>query len=315
MRHWSRVKPRKGRHAGVAEFGRRARFRSWWASARGGSNPSARIAGPERAALVTIRLPLGQWPNWLRHRSPKPAIPGSSPGCPARSNRLQKPRPAPHAGLRPRSGNRAGCQRGSAKVRKGLLSTPFIPLDIPLELNGVRSTGTPRWPASGVDGPSRSSPSTPSRRSAERVVSPSDGRANPLDVRTAPPCIGTGIARPSGAGPVKGVPMFPMNPSAPTSWSARTTRPPLICSATIWPQTNSKSCPRRAPPTRCASVATTTPTQCRSTWRRVPPSLRLSRGSGSQGRPVCTATLSDQEALWLPVRPLRHSTFAESTKS
>ena len=26
--------------------------------------------------------PLGQWPNWLRHRSPKPAIPGSSPGCP-----------------------------------------------------------------------------------------------------------------------------------------------------------------------------------------------------------------------------------------
>jgi hypothetical protein len=32
-------------------------------------------------------------------------------------------------------------------------------------------------------------------------------------------------------------------------------------------------------------------------------------------RPVCTAGLSDQEALWLQVRPLRHSIFAESTKS
>jgi hypothetical protein len=32
--------------------------------------------------LATIQTPLGQWPNWLRHRSPKPAIPGSSPGCP-----------------------------------------------------------------------------------------------------------------------------------------------------------------------------------------------------------------------------------------
>jgi hypothetical protein len=30
---------------------------------------------------------------------------------------------------------------------------------------------------------------------------------------------------------------------------------------------------------------------------------------------VCTAALSDQEALWLQVRPLRHSIFAESTKS
>ena len=25
----------------------------------------------------------GHWPNWLRHRPPKPGIPGSSPGCPA----------------------------------------------------------------------------------------------------------------------------------------------------------------------------------------------------------------------------------------
>jgi glycine/D-amino acid oxidase-like deaminating enzyme/nitrite reductase/ring-hydroxylating ferredoxin subunit len=31
----------------------------------------------------TMAPALGQWPNWIRHRSPKPAIPGSSPGCPA----------------------------------------------------------------------------------------------------------------------------------------------------------------------------------------------------------------------------------------
>ncbi len=46
--------------------------------------------------------------------------------------------------------------------------------------------------------------------------------------------------------------------------------------------------------------------------------LPLSRGSGSQDHgfsPLCTAALSDQEGLWLQVRPLRHSIFAESTKS
>jgi hypothetical protein len=32
---------------------------------------------------ATLSRPKGQWPNWLRHRSPKPGIPGSSPGCPA----------------------------------------------------------------------------------------------------------------------------------------------------------------------------------------------------------------------------------------
>lgn len=76
---WKRLRmDRRGRDG----IGRRARFRSWWASARGGSSPSARTVRPRQPPLVTIRIPLGQWPNWLRHRSPKPAIPGSSPGCP-----------------------------------------------------------------------------------------------------------------------------------------------------------------------------------------------------------------------------------------
>ncbi len=44
MRHWSRVKPGHGQPRGRDGIGRRARFRSWWASARGGSSPSARIA-------------------------------------------------------------------------------------------------------------------------------------------------------------------------------------------------------------------------------------------------------------------------------
>ena len=74
-------------------LGIRARFRSWWASARGGSSPSARISGtfprlgcavPAEPGALRSGSPLGQWPNWLRHRSPKPAIPGSSPGCPVR---------------------------------------------------------------------------------------------------------------------------------------------------------------------------------------------------------------------------------------
>src|SRR4029077_17901376 len=38
-----------------------------------------------RVARLALAAPLGQWPNWLRHRSPKPEIPGSSPGCPARN--------------------------------------------------------------------------------------------------------------------------------------------------------------------------------------------------------------------------------------
>ena len=47
---------------------------------------------------------------------------------------------------------------------------------------------------------------------------------------------------------------------------------------------------------------------------------RLPRGWCLRGRrrspvPVCTAALSDQEALWLQVRPLRHSIFAGPTKS
>src|SRR3712207_2422862 len=42
----------------------------------------------------------GHWPNWIRHRSPKPAIPGSSPGCPVAS---VEPYPAAGAGLRPAS--------------------------------------------------------------------------------------------------------------------------------------------------------------------------------------------------------------------
>ena len=43
-----------------------------------------------RSARRRIRLAStasGQWPNWLRHRSPKPAIPGSSPGCPVFARR------------------------------------------------------------------------------------------------------------------------------------------------------------------------------------------------------------------------------------
>lgn len=47
---------------------------------------------------------------------------------------------------------------------------------------------------------------------------------------------------------------------------------------------------------------------------------RLPRGSCPRGRrrspvPVCTAALSDQEALWMRVRPLRHSIFAGPRKS
>ena len=47
---------------------------------------------------------------------------------------------------------------------------------------------------------------------------------------------------------------------------------------------------------------------------------RLARGWCLRARrrspvPVCTAALSDHEALWLQVRPLRHSIFAGPTKS
>ena len=42
---------------------------------------------PRRSCPPVPRLrlphPQGHWPNWLRHRPPKSAIPGSSPGCPA----------------------------------------------------------------------------------------------------------------------------------------------------------------------------------------------------------------------------------------
>ena len=43
--------------------------------------PSATILYfTEPPLLIDRPGPRGQWPNWIRHRSPKPAIPGSSPG-------------------------------------------------------------------------------------------------------------------------------------------------------------------------------------------------------------------------------------------
>ncbi len=71
-----------GQRAGVVKFGKHAGFRCRCSQELGGSSPSARIE------LLTS----GQWPNWLRHRSPKPAIPGSSPGCPARIPWLYRPK-------------------------------------------------------------------------------------------------------------------------------------------------------------------------------------------------------------------------------
>src|SRR3954467_3877551 len=50
------------------------------------ADPTGRVAAPRLESAAE-----GHWPNWLRHRSPKPAIPGSSPGCPACS----APRPPP----------------------------------------------------------------------------------------------------------------------------------------------------------------------------------------------------------------------------
>ena len=41
----------------------------------------ARLVAPEISRVGD----LGQWPNWIRLRSPKPAILGSSPSCPATS--------------------------------------------------------------------------------------------------------------------------------------------------------------------------------------------------------------------------------------
>ena len=41
----------------------------------------------DSARIGTIRDREGQWPNWIRLRSPKPAIPGSSPGCPVETFR------------------------------------------------------------------------------------------------------------------------------------------------------------------------------------------------------------------------------------
>src|SRR3954454_4540549 len=55
-------------------------------------NSTVMPCGPYRAPRAGRRRPRsprlesaaeGHWPNWLRHRSPKPAIPGSSPGCAA----------------------------------------------------------------------------------------------------------------------------------------------------------------------------------------------------------------------------------------
>jgi hypothetical protein len=89
--------------------GRHAGFRCRCSKERGGSNPSARIAirSPGRVAIsLSARLAWlfsGQWPNWLRHRSPKPAIPGSSPGCPALSRSLSLDR-HPQEGSRDRRG-------------------------------------------------------------------------------------------------------------------------------------------------------------------------------------------------------------------
>src|SRR3954452_9796084 len=56
------------------------------------ADPTGRVAAPRLESAAE-----GHWPNWLRHRSPKPAIRGSSPGCPARQSRAYgrtMPRPS-----------------------------------------------------------------------------------------------------------------------------------------------------------------------------------------------------------------------------
>ena len=54
-----------------------------------------------RSAVAYTYGPEGHWPNWIRLRSPKPAIPGSSPGCPVVSS---KRNPAPRAAFRAQGG-------------------------------------------------------------------------------------------------------------------------------------------------------------------------------------------------------------------
>ncbi len=102
------------------------------AAARGEEASAQDVAVP----ALGLRFPAqGHWPNWLRHRPPKSAIPGSSPGCPALGPRVtrsvRRGASIPRGGWRrgvPGSASPSRCsRRRRARSTAGPCGRPRIP--------------------------------------------------------------------------------------------------------------------------------------------------------------------------------------------